>query len=170
MSMVPTCHSRLGERSGEPDGVSLAGLLRRRWMTASLGHCDAQPAMGTLCDMSTPEPRRFAEQWISNWNIRNLEAVLADYAENVIFTSPTARKVVPQTGGTVHGKDALRRYWTLALFGNQDLHFDLLGVYAGVDTLALHYRNQQGSLVVEVLTFEDGLVTVGHATHLQTDA
>ncbi len=42
---------------------------------------------------------------------------------------------------------------------NQDLRFDLLGVYAGVSTLALHYRNQRGGLVVEVLTFENGLVT-----------
>lgn len=78
--------------------------------------------------------------------------------------------MVPETGGTVHGKDALRRYWTLALHGNQDLHFDLLGVYVGVNTLALHYRNQRGGLVVEVLTFENGLVSVGHATHVQTDA
>ncbi len=53
---------------------------------------------------------------------------------------------------------------------NQDLRFDLLGVYAGVSTLALHYRNQRGGLVVEVLTFENGLVTVGHATHLQSEA
>jgi hypothetical protein len=120
--------------------------------------------------MSTPSPRRFAEQWISNWNNRNLEAVLGDYAENVIFTSPTARRVVPETGGTVLGKDALRRYWMLALKGNSDLHFDLVGVYAGVSTLALNYRNQKGGLVVEVLTFEDGLVTVGHATHVQTEA
>jgi ketosteroid isomerase-like protein len=121
-------------------------------------------------DMGTPEPRSFAEQWITNWNVRDVEAVLADYAEDVIFTSPTARKVVPESGGTVHGKDALRRYWILALRGNQDLHFELLGVYAGVDTLALHYRNQRGGLVVEVLTFEKGLVAVGHATHVQPDA
>jgi hypothetical protein len=120
--------------------------------------------------MSTPEPRRFAEQWIANWNTRNVEAVLADYAENVTFTSPTAMKVVPETAGAVHGKEALRRYWTIALQGNQDLHFDLLGVYAGVSTLALHYRNQRGGLVIEVLTFEHGLVTVGHATHVQSEA
>lgn len=122
--------------------------------------------------MSPPSlsTRPFAEKWIYNWNARDVEAVLADYAENVIFTSPTARKVVPETEGTVRGKDALRRYWTLALQGNQDLHFELLGVYAGIDTLALHYSNQRGGLVVEVLTFENGLVSVGHATHLQPDA
>lgn len=45
------------------------------------------------------------------------------------------------------------------------LHFDLVGVYAGVDTVVLNYQNQLGGLVNEVLTFRDGLVAVGHATH-----
>jgi hypothetical protein len=52
--------------------------------------------------------------------------------------------------------------------GNPDLHFELLAVYAGIDSIALHYRNQLGGLIVEVLTFRDGLVAVGHATHLQS--
>lgn len=120
--------------------------------------------------MTTPEPGRFADEWISNWNARDVEAVLADCAEDVIFTSPTAVRVVPESGGTVRGREALRRYWTLALQTNPHLHFSLVGVYAGVDTLALHYKNQRGNFVVEVLTFQDGLVKVGHATHLLTDA
>ncbi len=117
--------------------------------------------------MITPEPRSFADQWIKAWNARDVEAVLAHYADDVVFTSPTALRVLPQSGGTIRGKDALRGYWTLALKGNPDLQFELLAVYAGIDTIALHYRNQLGGLVNEVLTFQDGLVTVGHATHLQ---
>ena len=58
----------------------------------------------------------------------------------------------------------------LALQGNPELRFELVGVYAGVDTIVLHYQNQLGGLVNEVLTFRDGLVTVGHATHLHVDA
>jgi len=118
--------------------------------------------------MSTPEPGRFAATWISAWNTRDIEAVLTHYADDVVFTSPTAMKVVPETGGTVRGKDALRNYWTLALQNNPGLHFDLMGVYAGVHTLVLHYQNQLRGLISEVLTFRDGLVTVGHATHLRT--
>ena len=75
--------------------------------------------------------------------------------------------MVPKSGGTVRGRTALRQYWRTALDGNPELHFELLAVYAGIDTIALHYRNQLGGLVIEVLTFEDGLVAVGHATHLQ---
>lgn len=117
--------------------------------------------------MSMPDPGGFAAQWLHAWNARDVEAVLAHFAEDVVFTSPTAIRFAPESGGTVRGKDALRRYWTLALQGNPDLHFELVGVYAGVDTVVLHYRNQLGGLVNEVLTFRDGLVAVGHATHLQ---
>lgn len=115
-----------------------------------------------------PEPAAFAAQWISHWNARNAEAVLAQCADDIVFTSPTALRVAPQSGGTLRGKAALRRYWTLALAGNPNLHFELVGVYAGINTLVLHYRNQLGGLVSEVLVFRDGLVVEGHATHLRS--
>lgn len=117
--------------------------------------------------MGTPDPESFAVDWIRAWNNRDAEAVLTHCADNVVFTSPTARRVVPASGGTVHGKHELRDYWTRALRGNRGLHLVLVGVYEGVDTLVLHYRNQLGVLVNEVLTFRDGLVAVGHATHLR---
>lgn len=116
-----------------------------------------------------PEPVRFAANWIHAWNARDVEGVLTHYADDVVFTSPTAMRVVPESGGTVRGKDALRSYWALALEGNPALHFELVGVYAGVDTVVLHYKNQLGALVNEVLTFRDGLVAVGHATHLRSN-
>lgn len=119
--------------------------------------------------MSVPGPVGFADQWVDAWNARDIEAVLVHYADNVRFTSPTAMRFAPRSGGTVRGKGALRRYWTVALEDNPDLNFELIGVYAGIDTIVLHYRNQLGSLINEVLTFRNGLVSVGHATHLQRE-
>jgi hypothetical protein len=113
-----------------------------------------------------PDPLPYAQRWIETWNARDLEAVLRDYADDVVFTSPTALRFVPSSGGIVRGKQALREYWVEALAGHPDLHFTLEGVYAGIDTIAIHYRHRNGSHVVEVLTFRDGLVAVGHATHL----
>lgn len=46
----------------------------------------------------------------------------------------------------MRGKQALRAYWMLALERVPDLRFELLGVYVGVDTLVLNYRNQAGGL------------------------
>lgn len=116
--------------------------------------------------MTTPEPATFAEHWIDAWNARDVEAVLAHYAQDVVFTSPTAQRFVPESGGTVRGKDELRRYWTTALESNRDLRFELLGVYAGIDTIVLNYRDQTGRLVAEVLAFRDGLVVAGQANHV----
>ena len=120
--------------------------------------------------LSAPAPDVFADQWVSAWNARDIEAVLVHYADDVVFTSPTALRFAGECAGTIRGKDALRRYWTVALESNPGLHFELLGIYAGIDTIALHYRNHVGGLVVEVLTFRECLVAVGHATHMHDSA
>lgn len=67
----------------------------------------------------------------------------------------------------MQGKDALREYWTRALAGVPDLTFAVEGVFGGIDTVVIAYRNQNGGVVSEVLRFNDeGLVIEGHATHL----
>jgi hypothetical protein len=45
----------------------------------------------------------------------------------------------------------------------------VLGVYIGVDTLVINYRNQKGGLVNEVLIFEGPLVREGHGTYAGSD-
>jgi ketosteroid isomerase-like protein len=116
--------------------------------------------------MSVPEPAQFADQWIRAWNARDPEAVLAHYADDATFTSPVAARVVPESRGVIRGKEALRDYWGRALQGNGDLHFLLLGVYVGVDTLVVNYENQRGVRLAEVMIFENGLITRGQATAL----
>ena len=116
--------------------------------------------------MPTPDPRDFAHQWVTAWNAHDIEAVLAHFHDDVLFTSPVAARVLPETRGLVRGKDALRRYWSAALPLIPDLHFEIVGVYAGESTLVLHYRNQAGGLVNEVLTFDGDLVREGHGTYL----
>lgn len=68
----------------------------------------------------------------------------------------------------LRGKDALRTYWTLGLERNPTLHFDVEGLYVGVTTLVINYRNQAGHLVNDVLRFEVPLVVEGHGTYLAT--
>ena len=116
--------------------------------------------------MPTPDAQRFADEWVSAWNAHDVEAVLAHFHDDVVFTSPVAVRVLPESTGVVRGKDALRHYWTTALAMLPDLHFDVVGVYQGESTLVINYRNHRGELVNEVLTFDDGLVRVGHGTYL----
>jgi hypothetical protein len=116
--------------------------------------------------MSTPDPDTFAEEWAAAWNRRDVEAVLAHFHDDVVFTSPVAADVVPESAGVTHGKTALREYWCAAMAAVPDLHFEIVGAYAGVSTLVINYRNQKGGLVNEVLEFDGDLVRRGHGTYL----
>lgn len=133
-------------------------------MTSASGD-RANPGWHTAA-MSIPEPLAYSAAWVEAWNAHDIEAVLEHFHDDVVFTSPTAARVVPDGGGVVRGKAALRAYWTDALRLVPDLHFTVERVSAGVDALVLTYRNQAGGVVDEVLVFADGLVVEGHATHL----
>lgn len=103
------------------------------------------------------------------WNAHDVEAVLAHFDNEVVFTSPAAARVLPESRGVVHGKDSLRHYWNTALKMLPDLHFEVIGVYRGESTLVINYRNHRSELVNEVLTFDGGLVREGHGTYLEED-
>ena len=109
----------------------------------------------------------FSRQWVQAWNSLDVDAVLAHFHDDVMFTSPVAAEMYPETAGVIHGKADLRRYWTDALQRIPDLHFVVEAVYRGIDTIVITYRNQNGGLVNEVLRFgDDGLVIEGHGTYL----
>jgi ketosteroid isomerase-like protein len=120
--------------------------------------------------MDQAEAHEFARHWLDAWNRHDLDALLAHFADGVIFTSPVAARIVEGSEGAIHGKQALRAYWTEGVRLIPDLHFELVGLYVGVDTLTINYRNQNGGLVNEVLRFEGSLVVEGHGTYLsETD-
>lgn len=109
---------------------------------------------------------QFVADWLREWNAHDLEGLLAHFADDVVFTSPVAARLVPGSGGVISGKPALREYWAEGLRQIPDLRFELVAVYVGVDTLVINYRNQRGGLVNEVLTFDGPLVVSGHGTYL----
>jgi ketosteroid isomerase-like protein len=108
----------------------------------------------------------FSKQWLGAWNAHDVESVLDHFHEAVVFTSPVAAGLLPGTGGVVHGKHALRHYWTRAVQRIPNLRFVVEGVYQGIDTIVILYRNQDDGLVGEVLRFHGDVVIEGHATYL----
>jgi hypothetical protein len=116
--------------------------------------------------MTIDDPDAFARDWCRAWNAHDVDAVLAHFHDDVVFTSPVAARIVPESGGVVHGKEALRRYWVAALAALPDLHFEVLSTYVGTQALVINYRNHRGQLVNEVLIFDGGLVREGHGTYL----
>lgn len=117
--------------------------------------------------MTSDEAWAFAEQWTRHWNRRDVEAVLAHFAEHAVFSSPVALKVTGEA--TIHGKQTLRAYWDRALANLSSLQFTVSRVFWDVDRseLAIIYdraidgRHDRGA---EVLTFDgDGCVVRGEA-------
>jgi ketosteroid isomerase-like protein len=104
---------------------------------------------------------QFSREWAAAWNARDVEAVLAHFHDDVAFVSPLAQKIGFASDGTVRGKDALRRYWQAALARNPALRFTLKDVFAGVDTIAILFINQDGVDRIEALRFRDNLVIEG---------
>ncbi len=105
----------------------------------------------------------FAREWIAGWNARDLDAILAHYAEDVIFSSPKAQEI---TGAPrVVGKTALAAYWRAALDRSPQLHFDLERVYAGASVVTITYIRNGSLRVAETLEFENGMVVRGCVAH-----
>lgn len=112
-------------------------------------------------------PATFAAAWIANWNARDVEAVLAHFADDCVFESPVAQTV---TGDArLVGKAKLRAYWDAALARIPSMHFALNDVAwdSGSRTLAVMYTSRVGERVTscsELMTFDaEGRQTLGRA-------
>jgi ketosteroid isomerase-like protein len=107
--------------------------------------------------MEHDDAEAFASGWVRAWNARDLDAVLAHFAEDIVFSSPLAQSLTGAPGGVVGGRRALREYWEAALARHPDLQFELLGVFCGSDALVVRYRNHRGVEATETLVLgEDG--------------
>ena len=45
--------------------------------------------------MNRKDMEMFAANWIANWNARDLDAILAHFAEDARFISPLAAELIP---------------------------------------------------------------------------
>ena len=114
----------------------------------------------------TADPSTFARSWIEAWNAHDLDAVLDHFSDDVVFSSPLVASIVGEPSGSVTGKAALRAYWEEGLRRIPDLRFELVEVYAGVDSIAITYRNQGGRSCCETVVLgPDGRAARGWALY-----
>lgn len=115
---------------------------------------------------TTAELEARARDWIEAWNARDLDRILALYAEDCVMVSPHIAGLGLDLSGVVHGKVALRAYWRVALERAPDLHFVPLDIYAAPDSVVIRYRNHRGGEVCEFLRYgPTGLIVQGAASH-----
>lgn len=109
----------------------------------------------------------FVKAWEEAWNAHDLERLLAHFAADVVFASPVASRLVPESGGVIRGRDALRSYWARGVELIPELRFEVRAYSVGIDAVVITYANQAGGVVNEVLIFgADGLVISGYGTYV----
>lgn len=97
--------------------------------------------------------RRLGDDWTRHWNARELDKVVAAYAENAVYLPPHHK--------TVHGRDAIREYLKAPLgHGVSDLAFEVT------------FIKQQGPVAWDVGTYRmtipqtDGTKKEDHGKYL----
>ena len=94
----------------------------------------------------------FAKEWLEAWNSHDLERILEHYEDDFEMSSPAIVTIAGEPSGTLRGKAQVEAYWAKALQAAPSLHFDLVNVLAGVNSVTLYYRGHRG-LSAEVFHF-----------------
>jgi len=113
--------------------------------------------------VSPSDPQAFAEEWIAAWNVRDLTRILSHYEDDFEMSSPVITWVMDEPSGVLKGKANVAAYWEKALERNPELHFELLHVLSGANSVTLIYNGVRG-LSAEVFHFgESGRVAAAFA-------
>src|SRR5262249_10304106 len=125
-----------------------------------------------MSDGAHPELIALGRSWIAAWNSRDLERVLALYADDAEMTSDGIIKLGFTVQGSVRGKQNLRAYWSKALALLPDLHFELVGLFTSPNSIVVHYTDERGRTICEYLRVGQvganaGLIVQGSANHLE---
>jgi ketosteroid isomerase-like protein len=99
--------------------------------------------------------KEFAHKWITSWNSHDLENILTHYSEDIEITTPMIRLAVGIESGSLKGKDQVADYWRKALQRLPDLHFELVEVTEGVNSVALYYKSIMNKMAIEVMFFNE---------------
>jgi hypothetical protein len=101
--------------------------------------------------MTTAE---LARAWLKAFNAKDLDALLALYADDCRHTSPKIRSLHPETGGQLVGKPALRVWWEDAFRRLPGLTYEESLVTAAEKSVVLEYvrrvPNEPPMFVAEV--------------------
>ncbi len=106
--------------------------------------------------------REFADRWIAAWNAHDLDAILAHYADDVVFVSPLATNFTADGSGVIHGKQALRAFFVRALGAYPDLRYELERSCAGASSIAVAYRSVNDQHAIEIFEVDGS----GHAVRV----
>ncbi len=109
---------------------------------------------------------RFARHWIAAWNAHDIDDILSHYSEDFEMSSPYIAQIAQQPSGKLVGKRAVGDYWRSALALMPTLHFELIEVLAGVDSVIIYYQGVRG-LAAELFFFDEDALVQRACAHYQ---
>jgi ketosteroid isomerase-like protein len=113
--------------------------------------------------------RRIAESWLACFERRDLDGLLALYADDATHTSPKIRVRHPETGGVLRGKAAMRAWWQDSFERLPSMKYVPTSLTADNDRVYMEYvREVAGEApypVAEVLDVRDGLIVASRVFH-----
>ncbi|WP_084784031.1 nuclear transport factor 2 family protein [Marinobacterium aestuarii] len=113
--------------------------------------------------MDMNQAREFAEEWVESWNAHDLDKILSHYEGDFEMSSPMIRKHENVHSGKLKGKADMSSYWARALERSPNLHFTLINVLLGANSVTVIYEGVRG-LSAEVFHFsESGKVEAAYA-------
>ena len=85
--------------------------------------------------------RSLRRHWEEGWNGRDVDTIMAPFADDVVFSSPAIPKFTGDEAQTaIHGAGALREYVVEALRRSGDVRYTVDDVFVGAETAVLVYR------------------------------
>ncbi|MBF6078735.1 YybH family protein [Nocardia beijingensis] len=108
------------------------------------------------------EARAHADAWLAAWNARDLDAIMACYADDVDFVASTVTRRWGKPDGRLRGKSELRRHFESGLRLAPDLSFTEEALLTNPGGYALLYRRENGNRVLDVVELDQH----GHAAYV----
>jgi len=104
--------------------------------------------------------RALVSDWIDSWNRRDLDGIMAHYADGVVFEANTVVTRWNRPDGRLHGAAELREHFRLGLERAPSLRFDLENVLTAPSGYAALYRRDNGNRVLDVVELNEDLKAV----------
>jgi len=93
----------------------------------------------------------FAQHWLAAWNAHDLDQIMTHYEDHAELISPVVVQLLNNPAGRVVGEENLRLYFQKGLATFPELHFTLIEVLWGIQSVVLYYENQRGTHTAEYM-------------------
>ena len=119
-------------------------------------------------ELSNSFVKEHIERWINAWNHKDLKAVISMFANDIQFSSPKIKIVLPELNSEkIDNKNELERYWSKALEKFNSLHFIPKEYFFKGNTCVFEYiatfDGKTKFLAIEESEFKDKLIYKANA-------